>query len=147
VEMNFGGAVVKAVIKSVIQKLEMIAAGVIAEEYDEQVAARLDAIGGYSGIRIIEVTASRGKKLRADPVVGLYQQRRVHHVGSMPLLEEQMATWVPPENDPDKKGSGYSPDRIDALVWAVASLMFGPAHPAKIHAATREIQDPLRRRG
>lgn len=60
------------------------------------------------------VHASRGKRVRAEPVAALYEQGRVHHVGSMPELEEQMTTWTPE--------SGDSPDRLDALVWAITDL-------------------------
>ncbi len=61
-----------------------------------------------------KVSASRGKYARAEPVAALYEQGRVHHVGSFPKLEDQMCTWEP--------GSGVSPDRSDALVWAIIQL-------------------------
>ena len=60
------------------------------------------------------VHASRGKAIRAEPVVGLYEQGRVHHVGSFAELEDQMCEW---EQGQD------SPDRIDALVWTLTELM------------------------
>jgi phage terminase large subunit-like protein len=60
------------------------------------------------------VHASRGKRVRAEPVAALYEQGRVHHVGVLAELEEQMTTWTPE--------SGESPDRLDALVWAVTDL-------------------------
>jgi len=60
------------------------------------------------------VWASRGKVTRAEPVQALYEQKRVHHVGSLAKLEDEMTTWVPKE--------GKSPNRIDALVWLVAYL-------------------------
>lgn len=60
------------------------------------------------------VRASRGKAVRAEPVASLYEQHRVHHVGTLPELEDQMCTWVPDIGD--------SPDRVDALVWAVSEL-------------------------
>jgi len=64
------------------------------------------------------VTASRGKALRAEPVSLLYEQRRVKHVGVFADLEDQMIQigqqgWM---------GRG-SPDRLDALVWAITSLL------------------------
>ena len=62
------------------------------------------------------VNASQGKKLRAQPVAMRYEQGRVCHVGSFPDLEDQLTTWIP-EEDPD------SPDRLDAMVHAVAHLM------------------------
>lgn len=68
-----------------------------------------------SHIPISGVHASRGKKARAEPVAALYEQGLVHHVGIFERLEEQMCTWV--------AGAGEaSPDRIDALVWAVSAL-------------------------
>lgn len=60
------------------------------------------------------ITASRGKVQRAEPVAAAYEQGRAHHVGALPKLEDQMATWTPLD--------GTSPDRLDALVWAMADL-------------------------
>lgn len=60
------------------------------------------------------VTATRGKYLRAEPVAALYEQGKVHHVGVLPALEEQMSQWVP--------GDPKSPDRLDALVYACMNL-------------------------
>lgn len=61
------------------------------------------------------VRASRGKRVRAEPVAALYEQERVHHVGLFPQLEDQQCTFVPDALD-------GSPDRVDALVWAFSSL-------------------------
>lgn len=66
------------------------------------------------------VHASRGKVARAEPVAGLYAQGRVSHVGALPALETQMTTYVPGDR---------SPDRLDALVWALSEL-FPPDAPA-----------------
>lgn len=60
-----------------------------------------------------KVTASRGKQMRAEPIAGLYEQGLVHHVGNFPLLEDQMCSWLPGMS---------SPDRVDALVWAITEL-------------------------
>ncbi len=68
-----------------------------------------------SNIPYKKVHASRGKVTRAEPVVGLYEQGRVHHIGSLSKLEDQMTTWDAGAGDP-------SPDRVDALVWAISSL-------------------------
>lgn len=68
-------------------------------------------------VRYRSVTATRGKAVRAEPVVGLYEQERIHHVGSFPKLEDQQTTWT--------EEAGYSPDRMDALVWAATDLMLG----------------------
>lgn len=64
------------------------------------------------------VSASRGKRVRAEPVAALYEQGRVRHVGSLPKLEDQMVGWSPGEDT-------ASPDRVDALVWALTELMLG----------------------
>ena len=65
-----------------------------------------------------EVVASRGKVARAEPVAALYEQKRVHHVGGFADLEDQMCSLT---------SDGYigegSPDRADALVWAITELM------------------------
>lgn len=67
-----------------------------------------------------EVVASRGKSVRAEPISALYEQGRVHHVGDFPDLEDQLCNFT---------ASGYlgdgSPDRADALVWAITELMLG----------------------
>jgi phage terminase large subunit-like protein len=73
-------------------------------------------------VRVKQVRATRGKFTRAEPVSALYEQRRVHHVGSFPKLEDQMCAMTP-DFDADK--AGYSPDRLDALVWALTELMTG----------------------
>jgi hypothetical protein len=67
--------------------------------------------------RVIEVSASKGKDVRAEPVVGLYEQGKVFHARGLFKLENEMLTWV--------KGVGDSPNRIDALVWAVTELTTG----------------------
>ena len=71
---------------------------------------------GFKG-KVIKVHASRGKVIRAEPIVGLYEQGKVHHVGSLAMLESQMTQWSPIEDD--------SPDRVDALVWAMTELSGG----------------------
>ena len=64
------------------------------------------------------VHAARGKYARAEPMAALYEQRRVHHVGCHPTLEDQMCAFVP---DLDRRLVG-SPDRVDALVWGLWAL-------------------------
>lgn len=67
-----------------------------------------------------DVTASRGKVIRAEPISALYEQGKISHVGALPELEDQMCAMT---------ASGYvgegSPDRADALVWALTELMLG----------------------
>lgn len=71
-------------------------------------------------IPVLKVRASRGKVTRAEPVAMLYEQGRVHHLGHLPGLEDQMCDFT---TDFDKDVMGYSPDRVDALVWAIWALM------------------------
>lgn len=99
-ERNFGGAMVEHVIRTI----------------DPRVSYK-------------EVTASRGKIARAEPVAALYEQNKVSHVGSFPELEDQLCAMAP---------DGYlgegSPDRADALVWALTELMLAPAAAQPIFA-------------
>ena len=90
-EVNFGGAMVEMVMRTA----------------DPHIAYRA-------------VNASRGKHVRAEPIAALYEQGKVHHVGSFPALEEQMGQFT----TTGFKG-GTSPDRADALVWALTELMLG----------------------
>jgi len=93
-ERNFGGDMVEATIRNV----------------DANVPVKL-------------VTASRGKRLRAEPIKALYEQGRVHHVGELVDLESEMVLWEPDESD-------WSPNRIDALVWALTELSGGWQRPS-----------------
>jgi len=69
-----------------------------------------------AGIPYTPIHASRGKRTRAEPISALYEQARVHHVGFFPLLEDELCNWDP-LIDPK------SPNRLDALVWAVTALV------------------------
>jgi predicted phage terminase large subunit-like protein len=99
-ERNFGGAMVEHVIQTI------------------------DKSASYK-----EVTASRGKVARAEPVAALYEQGRVSHAGSFAELEDQMAQMAPE----GFVGDG-SPDRADAMVWAITELMLGDAFDAEMWA-------------
>jgi len=94
-ERNFGGAMVKSVIRTA------------------------DATVAYK-----EVTASRGKTARAEPIAALYEQGRVSHVRGLAELEDQMTLMTM---------SGYagegSPDRVDAMVWGLTEVMLGHQKP------------------
>jgi predicted phage terminase large subunit-like protein len=83
----------------------------------EMVAATLRVVDG--NIPFTAVHASRGKVIRAEPISALYEQGRVHHVGTFPVLEDQMCAFT---SDFDRARAGYSPDRMDALVWALTEL-------------------------
>jgi phage terminase large subunit-like protein len=95
VEVNQGGEMVKAVI------------------------AQVDATAP-----VRSVYATRGKRLRAEPIAALYEQGRVRHVGAFPALEDQMTSYTG-----GARTGGKSPDRLDALVWALTDLMLNPAAP------------------
>jgi phage terminase large subunit-like protein len=86
------------------------------------------------------VSATRGKRTRAEPVAALYEGSevvpgRVHHAGSFPELEEEMTTWTP-EAD--------SPDRMDAAVWALTELMLGTTGTMKSTVPKGRIPTPVR---
>lgn len=74
---------------------------------------------GFTG-RFIKVSASRGKRVRAEPIAALYEQGRVLHVGPFPELEDQLCNFTP--------DSTTSPDRLDALVWGLTETMLGAAY-------------------
>lgn len=91
--------------------------------YHEFSADKIVAEGNYGGQMVVEtiksvdrhvpieiVSASRSKRQRAEPVAALYEQSKIHHVGAHPKLEDELTTWTPE--------SGWSPGRMDALVWA-----------------------------
>lgn len=78
----------------------------------ESVIRTIDKTVAFRAVR-----ATRGKTIRAEPIAALYEQGKVHHVGLLTELEDQMCEWVP--NDKTQK----SPDRMDALVWAITDLM------------------------
>jgi len=73
-------------------------------------------------IRYKNVHASRGKAVRAEPVVANYEHDKIHHIGDFSYLEDEMVTWIPGE-------SRESPNRIDAMVWAITELMLGEPEP------------------
>ncbi len=72
------------------------------------------------------VTATRGKVVRAEPISALYEQGRVSHVGVFDALEGQMLQFT---SDFSKASAGYSPDRLDAMVWALTELMLERTKP------------------
>lgn len=78
---------------------------------------------------VTKVHASRGKRVRAEPISALYEQGRVHHVGTFPRLEDQMVMWTPESNE--------SPDRLDALVWAITELKEGSNSQAMLASMSK----------
>lgn len=105
------------------------------EAYHEHKADRIVAEANQGGdlvktvLRTVDpsvpvklVRATRGKRVRAEPVAALYEQGRVRHLSPLPALVDQLTTWTP--DDPT------SPDRLDALVWALTDLDL--SRPAKV---------------
>ncbi|MGU3492734.1 DNA-packaging protein [Xanthobacteraceae bacterium A53D] len=105
----YGAVEADAVVAEVNQGGEMVRA----------VLGEVDA-----NVPVIPVRATRGKYLRAEPVAALYEQGRVRHAGAFTALEDEMCDF-----GADGLSSGHSPDRLDALVWAVTHLALGPQSP------------------
>jgi phage terminase large subunit-like protein len=84
-------------------------------EMIETIMRGIDPNISYTGVH-----AKDGKYLRAEPISSLYEQGRVHHMGVFKALEDQMCDFT---SDFDKAKAGYSPDRLDALVYALKNLM------------------------
>lgn len=107
VERNYGGDMVKHTIGTVP-----------AHEHEGR------AYPPGDGVRVREVNATRGKAIRAEPVAGFYEQTppRTRHVGRFPELEDEQRTWI--VNEPGQR----SPNRLDALVWAITDLLIQHAH-------------------
>ena len=87
------------------------------------------------------VHASRGKAIRAEPISALYEQGKVSHVGTHDLLEDQMCQMTV---DFDRKKQGYSPDRVDALVWGLSELFPSMVKKLKNHS---DLAERLNRKG
>lgn len=82
-----------------------------------------------ASVPVTSVRATRGKYLRAEPVAALYAQGRVRHAGTFPQLEDELADF-----GPEGLSSGRSPDRLDALVWALTHLMLRPAGEPRLRS-------------
>ena len=91
-EVNYGGAMVEAVIKTAAASAKL-------------------------RVPFKEVKASRGKVVRAEPIAALYEDGKIHHVGAFPALEDEMVSFT----TAGYMGDG-SPDRTDALIWALTEL-------------------------
>ena len=87
--------------------------------------------GVEPGLSMRLVHASRGKVARAEPVAALYEQGRVRHLGRFPALEDELCGLVAGGG---YEGPGRSPDRADALVWALTALMLTRGGEAAIRS-------------
>ncbi|MBY0382585.1 MAG: terminase family protein [Xanthobacteraceae bacterium] len=100
------------------RRLEADALVVEVNQGGEMVRSVIAQVDG--GVPVTSVRAHRGKYLRAEPVATLYAQDRVKHAGTFAALEDEMCDF-----GPSGLSSGRSPDRLDALVWAITSLTQG----------------------
>jgi len=102
--------------KRVIEMARKWQAPIVAESNQGHalVTAALQTVA--PDVRVYLVHSKQGKALRADAVIGPYEQGRVHHVGYFADLEDQMETWEP-------ERSRKSPDRVDALVHGLTALL------------------------
>lgn len=113
-------------------------AAAAVQAYTDWEADRIVAEANQGGLMVSEtlrhasrnvsvklVHASRGKVIRAEPISALYSEGRVHHCGEFPVLERQMFAF---HSSFDRRKQG-SPDRLDALVWAITELAEAPAPP------------------
>ena len=96
-----------------------------------------------NNLPVTTVWASRGKVARAEPVSALYEQGRVHHIGAFPQLEDQMCAFTP---DFDRASAGYSPDRVDALVWGLTELLVEPMKNYAFYEVTRQRVEEMRQK-
>ncbi len=92
-----------------------------ANQGGKMVASVLSAADRAMPIRLVH--ASRGKAARAEPVAALYEAARAWHVGAFPALEDELCGLIAGGG---YEGPGRSPDRADALVWAMTELLLGP---------------------
>lgn len=115
-----------------------------ARKWDAEVVAEtnfgaklvIDSIHQVDPMVVVhEVRASKGKAVRAEPVAMVYDQGRAHHVGYFSQLEEQQSTWTPDDD--------YSPDRMDALVWAVSWLLPEITQPPSRDVAPDDLMGSL----
>lgn len=104
----------------VVDKFDEWNAGMVVVEGNQGRDLLKEVLGNIRPTMPVDTAhAGENKKARAEPIVSLYAQGRAHHVGD-PMgfvqLENQMTSWIP------KAGKHNSPDRLDALVWALTAL-------------------------
>ncbi|WP_425349567.1 DNA-packaging protein [Mongoliimonas terrestris] len=96
-----------------------------ANQGGDMVAAVIAQVDGRVAVEMVHAT--RGKWVRAEPVAALYAQGRVRHAGMFPELEDEMADF-----GLDGLSGGRSPDRLDALVWAITALVLQPCGAPRV---------------
>jgi hypothetical protein len=105
---------------------EAEADNIIAEKNNggEMVSLTIKTVDHNVPVKLVH--AARGKSVRAEPISAIYEQGRAHHVGNFPALEDELCLWIPGDK---------SPNRLDALVWAMTELNKTPV--AKAATQTR----------
>ena len=132
-DASLGAAWPEVWAKRAVETFQRWAADTVVAEANQggdMVRAVLHQAGGDVPVKLVR--ASRGKWLRAEPVAHLYAQGRVHHVGAFPALEDEMLDFGPN----GLSAPGASPDRLDALVWAVAELTGAQPGAPRLRALT-----------
>lgn len=96
----------------------------------------------FRNLPVRQVRASRGKIRRAGPVAALYEQGKVKHHGMFGVMEDQMCTYT--DDREHVQGGKHvampSPDRMDAMVWGITSLMLNPGNPNKRRPMTGSVR-------
>lgn len=124
--------------KAVVAAHKRWGAPVVAEG-NQGGALVADAIANIDPTVPVHIVHARvNKQTRAEPVVGAYEQGRVQHLNYLPELESQMTSWIPAD-------SKKSPDRVDALVWALTALLVKPPPGLRAPGPLR-AQSPSQRR-
>ena len=119
-DVSFKASPNKCIVKAIqIYNQEECDAIVVETNQGGDMVADLLRLNGYKG-KIVKVRASRGKYARAEPVSALYEQGRISHAEGLSELEDELTTYTP-------FNSKKSPDRLDALVWALTHLFLGKA--------------------
>lgn len=106
--------------KAVAAYRRYMADAIVAESNQGGEMVRMTIQSVDANVPVKLVHASRGKYIRAEPVSALYEQGRVRHLGTLPTLEDQMISFTPARAA--DRSDGYSPDRVDALVWGLTEL-------------------------
>jgi hypothetical protein len=112
-----------------------LAANVVVGEANyggDMVLSTIRTAEGGAHVAYRAVRATRGKAIRAEPVVALYERGMAHHVGEFALLEDELCNWEP-------YTGMSSPNRLDALVWAITALEIGTTSspPAPVDQTSR----------
>ncbi len=102
---------------------------VVAEANNGGAMVRSVLAAADAAMPIALVHAAHGKVARAEPVAALYEGGRVHHLGAFPALEDEMCGLI---SGGGYAGPGRSPDRADALVWALSELLLRPQRLASV---------------